>query len=50
MRIGKIASVVEYRIDGQLQNLPILELNFGFSNSKNSGNLLIFQFGKFQKF
>ena len=35
MRIDKVVSGVEYRIDEQFQNC-------GFPNSKNFGNLLIF--------
>ena len=38
MRIGKIASSAEYRMDKQFQNLLIFK------------NLLIFQFRKFLKF
>ena len=49
MRIGKIASSAEYRLDKQFQNLLIF-LNFdSFPNWKNSVNLLIFQFREFQK-
>ena len=40
MRISEIASSAEYRIDEQFQNPDL----------KNSRNLLIFQFGIFQKF
>ena len=50
MRIGKIASSVEYRMDEQFHNWKFLEPNFGYPNYKNSRNLLIFQFEKFQEF
>ena len=32
MKIGKIASSAEYRMDGQFQNYQFLELNFDFPN------------------
>ena len=32
MRIGKIASNAEYRMDKQFQSCQFLERNFGFSN------------------
>ena len=35
MRIGKIASSVEYRMDEQFQNCQFLEPNFDFPNWKN---------------
>ena len=50
MRIGEIASSVEYRMDEQFENCQFLEPNFDFTNSKNSRNLLTFQFGKIEKF
>ena len=50
MRIGKIASSAEYRIDEQSQNLLIFGILIVFWIEKNSGNLLILQFGNFQKF
>ena len=34
MRIGKIASGAEYRMDEQFQNWQFLEPNFDFSNWK----------------
>ena len=46
MRIGIIASGTKYRMDEQFQNLLI----FGMFKLWNFGNLLIFQFVKFQKF
>ena len=50
MRIGKIASSAEYRMEKQFQNLLIF-FNFdSFLNLKNSVNLLIFQVVKFWKF
>ena len=49
MRIGKIASSAEYRIDEQFQKCQFLEPNFDFLNLKKSQNFLIFQFGQFQK-
>ena len=59
MRIGKISSSTEYRMDDQLQNWQFLESNLGFSNWKNlencqfsyldnSQNSENFQFGKFK--
>ena len=50
MRIGKIASSAEYRMDEQSQNLLIFGISIVFWIEKNSGNLLILQFGNFQKF
>ena len=50
MRIGKIASSVEYRIDEQFQNCQFLEPNFDSSNWKKSQDILIFQFENFDKF
>ena len=51
MRIDKIASSAEYRIDKQFQNLPILGAKFWFSKlKKNSRNFLIFQIAKFSIF
>ena len=50
MRIGKIASSAEYRIDEQSQNLLIFGILIVFWIEKNSGNLLILQFRNFQKF
>ena len=44
MRIGKIASSAEYRMDKQFQNFQLLEPNFDFSNWKKSRNFSIFQF------
>ena len=44
IRIGKIASSAEYRIDKQFQNCQFLEPNFGFPNRKNSRTFSIFQF------
>ena len=50
MRIGKISSSAEYRMEKQFQNLLIV-LNFhSFPNWKNSDNLLFFQVVKFSKF
>ena len=46
MKVSKIASNAEYRINEQFQNMP----NFGFPHWKKSRNLLIFQFRQFQKF
>ena len=47
MRIGKIESGAEYRIDEKFSNF----LNFdSFLNWENSGSLLIFQVVKFWKF
>ena len=42
MKIGKLGSSTEYQMCKQLQNLPILEPNIGFPNSKNSGNSINF--------
>ena len=50
MRIDKIASTAKYGMDEKFQNCSFLEANFGFTNCKNSRNLLIFEFGQFQKF
>ena len=50
MRIGKITNSTEYQLDEKFQNFPIFKANFGFSNSKNSRNLLIFHIVEFQKF
>ena len=50
MKIGKIASSAEYRMDKQLQNCQFLQPNFGLPHWKSSRNLLNFQFGQFQKF
>ena len=44
MRIGKIASSAEYRMDEKFKNCQFLELNFGFQNQKFFTSLLIFQF------
>ena len=44
MRIGKMASSAEYRMDKQFQNFQFLKPNFGFSS------FLVVQFGQFQKF
>ena len=49
MRIGKIASSAEYRMDEQSQNLLIFKILIVFWIEKNSGNLLILQFWNFQK-
>ena len=49
MRMGKIASSAEYRMDEQFQNCQFLEQNFDFLNWRKSRNFLIFQFGQFQK-
>ena len=46
MRIGKIASDAEYWIDEKLENLP----TFRISIVRQIENLLIFEFGKSQKF
>ena len=46
MRIGKIASSAEYRMDEQFQNCEFSEPNFDFRNWKKSRNFLIFQIGK----
>ena len=35
MRIGKIASSAEYRMDEQFQNCQFFEPNFDFPNLKN---------------
>ena len=50
MRIGKISSSVEYRMDEHFRNCQFLERNFDFRNWKNCRNLLIFQFRHFQTF
>ena len=58
MRIGKIASSAEYRMNEQFQNCQFLEPNFGFPNFENLeicefsnlDNSKNFQFRKFQKF
>ena len=44
IRIGKIDSSAEYRMDEQFVNCQFLERNFGFPNVKNSRSFLIFQF------
>ena len=44
MRIGKMASSAEYRMEEQFQNYQFLEPNFGFPNWENARSLLIFQF------
>ena len=54
MRIGKIASSAEYRMNEQFQNCFFLEPNFGFRNWKKSSNSNLdnsenFQFGKFKR-
>ena len=49
MRIGKITSSAEYRIEEQFQNCQFLEPNVGFPNWKNSGSLLICQFNQIPK-
>ena len=49
MRISKIASSAEYRMDEQFQNCQFLEPNFDFPDWIKSWNFLIFQFGRFQK-
>ena len=60
MRIGKIASCVEYQIDEHFQNflsfvilivfqISIILKNFQCFKFLNSENLLILQFVKFQK-
>ena len=36
-------------MDEQFENWQFFKPNFGFPNLKNSRNLLIFQFGQFQK-
>ena len=43
MRIGKIASDAEYRMDEQFENLPL----FGISIVRQIENSLIFLFEKF---
>ena len=66
MRIGKISSSAEYRMDEQFQNCKFLEPNFDFPNEKILKFLHFsiwtipktlslrssenFQFGKFEKF
>ena len=50
MRIGKIASSAEYRMDEQSQNLLIFGISLVFWIEKKSGNLLVLQFKNFQKF
>ena len=61
MRMGKIASSAEYRMDKQFQNLLIFGISIVFQIEKilkflkifellNSGNFLIFQLRKFLKF
>ena len=50
MRIGKIASNAEYRMDQQSQNLLIFGILIVFWIEKNCGNLFILQFENFQKF
>ena len=49
MRMGKVSSVAEYRMDEQFQNLPIFGISMVFQIKKIEAcqNLLIFQFGKF---
>ena len=49
MRIGKIASSAEYRMDEQFQKCQFLEPNFDFPHRNKFRNFLIFQFGQFQK-
>ena len=49
MRIGKVSSGAEYRIDEQFQNLLIYR-TYSYPNWKNSENLLIFQVVNFWKF
>ena len=49
MRIGKIASSSEYRIQKQFQNFLIFGIS-SFPNLRNSENLLIFEIVKFWKF
>ena len=50
MKIGKISSSAEYRMDSQFQNLLIFSNFDSFPNWKNSENLFIFQHVKFGKF
>ena len=50
MRIGKIASSAEYRMDEQSQNLLIFGILIVFWIEKNSGNLLILQITKISSF
>ena len=48
MRIGKIVSSAEFRMDEQFQNFQFLEPNFDFPNWKKSRDFLFFQFRQFQ--
>ena len=50
MRIGKIASCVEYWIDEKSKNLSIFGISIVFQNKENSENLWIFKTVKFYKF
>ena len=50
MRIGKIASSAEFRMDKWFQNFPIFGISIFLQHRKNSENLLIFQVVKFWKF
>ena len=46
---GQIWELAKFRMDEQFQNCQFSQPNFGFLNWKNSRNLLIAQFGQFQK-
>ena len=51
MRIGEIASNAKFWMGEQFQKLKIFKNKFWFSElKKKSINLLIFHFGKLQKF
>ena len=49
MRIGKIASGAEYRMDKQFQKLLIFWISIVFRIEKNSEIFLIFQVVKFRE-
>ena len=49
IRIDKIVSSTEYRMEEQFRNCQFLETNFDFSYWKKIWNFLIFRFGQFQK-
>ena len=47
MRIGKIASSAEYRMDKQFKNSLVFGISIVFEIKKNSENLLVFQVVEF---
>ena len=49
MRMGKISNSAEYRMNEQLQNLPIFRANFWFYKLEEFWIFLIFQFSKIKK-